>query len=316
MLEMCRTAQWSPRDLDCSRAPRAMKSDDEVAVVQYFTDMAVIERLAGALFREQERRVDDPSLKAIFASFVRDEARHARVAEMLAAYYDVHKYRAYATSPSLERFYPHFLRGISLLSDDVANLYITAGELVLDIALLRSINDFVDDEMSDRAMTLINRDESRHIAIDYHMVEYYASDAYKERLARKPKPSLRERAAAWRTFVSLVFAAKPFFHDVFFQPMAHMGAQARLQEAFRRLQLLEAKQGVVDRPFAAYLQKLIDVYNHPIAGPLLGPVVSRLAGVEADLMQRRNSEAQMARARDMSFDELAQDALAAKNETP
>ena len=59
-----------------------------------------------------------------------------------------------------------------------ANAYITAGELILDVALLRSLDDYVADEMSHRAMYLINRDESRHIAIDYRMVEYYASPEY------------------------------------------------------------------------------------------------------------------------------------------
>ena len=51
--------------------------DAEEAIVQLFTDMAGIERLAGALFREQGRRVADPTLRAIFATFVTDELRHA-----------------------------------------------------------------------------------------------------------------------------------------------------------------------------------------------------------------------------------------------
>ncbi len=315
MLEMCRRDQWSPRDLDWSRPPRPLARDDEITIVQYFTDMAMIERLAGELFREQQRRVEDPTLKEIFGTFVKDEMRHARVAEMLADYYDENSYRFYEVSPSLRRFYPHFVRAIRYLSDDVANLYITAGELVLDIALLRSINDFVADDMSNQAMTLINRDESRHIAIDYHMVEYYASEAYAEKLARRPKPTLRERAESFKTFAALTLAAKPFFHDVFFRPMAHMHAEARLHEAFRRMQLLEAKEGFVERPFVTYIQKLVDVYNHPVAGPILSPIVSRLAGVEPELMRRMNSVAQMEQARAMSYDELAEDALRAKHET-
>ena len=46
--------------------------------------------LAGALFVEQEKRADDPTLRAIFRTFVRDEVRHAQVAQMLADFYDVH----------------------------------------------------------------------------------------------------------------------------------------------------------------------------------------------------------------------------------
>ena len=54
-----------------------------MSVVQYFTDMAQIERLAGALFVEQERRAKDPVLKEIFTTFVTDEMRHSHVAQML-----------------------------------------------------------------------------------------------------------------------------------------------------------------------------------------------------------------------------------------
>jgi hypothetical protein len=312
MLELCTRDQWSARDLDWSGSPRSMPKDDEIAIVQYFTDMAVIERLAGALFREQERRVSDPTLQAIFRSFVKDEMRHSHVAQMLADYYDVHGYRHYRPNRSLERFFPPFLDAIVLLSPDVANLYITVGELVLDVALLRSINDFVADSMSARAMELINRDESRHIAIDYHMVEYYASDAYQASRARAPRPDARTRLKAAYTFTKLTFEAKPLFHDVFFAPMQRMGAGARLREAFRRFQLLEVKPGVMAQPFARFLQTIANIYAHPAGRLLLGSLLTRLGGVEPELMERTNDESALARAREMSFEELADDALQAK----
>src|ERR1700761_8205288 len=63
MFEMCRRDQWAVDDLDWTHRPRPMGRDDEITIVQYFTDMAGIERLAAALFREQERRVTDPVLK-------------------------------------------------------------------------------------------------------------------------------------------------------------------------------------------------------------------------------------------------------------
>jgi hypothetical protein len=214
MLRMCHQGQWSVGDLDWSQRPRPMARDDEMSVVQYFTDMAQIERLAGALFVEQERRVDDPILKEIFATFVVDEMRHSHAAQMLADHYDVHRYRTYRPSKSLERFYPHFVDAIRYLSDDVANAYITSGELILDIALLRSIDDFVADPLSAQAMELINRDESRHIAIDYYMVEHYASAEYKEKKKNLPKKPLREELAGVRAFAAMTLFGRPFFRDV------------------------------------------------------------------------------------------------------
>lgn len=239
MLEMCVALQWTPNDLDWSQRPRPMNRDDETAIVQLFTDMAGIERLAGALFIEQERRAANPTLRAIFSTFVKDEVRHAQVAQMLADFYDVHHYRIYQQSPSLQRFTPAFLDALRYLSDDVANAYITVGELILDIALLRSINDYVNDGMSDQAMRLINRDESRHIAIDYHMVEFYASPEYTKKLAARPAPSLEERARGARAFAAMLYYGQPFFRQVFFAPMDRVDPSGtRILEAFKRVQMI------------------------------------------------------------------------------
>ena len=96
MLEMCQRGQWKiDVDLDWSVPPRPMSREEEMAIVQYFTDMAGIELLAGALFDEQRKRVEDPVMKKIFSTFVADEKRHSEVATRLARYYDVHHYRDY-----------------------------------------------------------------------------------------------------------------------------------------------------------------------------------------------------------------------------
>src|SRR5690348_12693791 len=178
MLEKCVRDQWSVDDLDWSLRPPDLPREKEEAVVQYFTDMAGIERLAKALFAVQARKATDPTLRAIFDSFVIDEERHAVAAERLARFYDVKHWRVYAMNEALVHFAPRFLEVVELMPPDIANGYITAGELLLDLALLRSLDDYVDDAMSHAAMHLINRDESRHIAIDFHMTEVYSSNAY------------------------------------------------------------------------------------------------------------------------------------------
>ena len=70
--------------------------------------------------------------------------------------------------------------------------------------MLRSLNDYVNDEMSDQAMKRINRDESRHIAIDYHMAEHYASDEYRAGRASRPPPAMRQRVRAWWAFAGVL----------------------------------------------------------------------------------------------------------------
>lgn len=313
MLAMCHEGQWSPGDLDWSQKPRPMSADDEICIVQYFTDMAQIERLAGALFVEQERRVQDPVLKEIFATFVVDEMRHSHVAQMLADHYDVHHFRAYRASRALDRFFPHFIDAIRHLSDDVANAYITSGELILDVALLRSLDDFVNDPLSTEAMKLVNRDESRHIAIDYHMVEYYASDVYRERKRREPKKPIAEQVAGARAFAGMILYGRPFFRDVFFGPMDRLDPTGRrIREAFKRMQLLGERPGLEDLPLIQFWRSLMELYAKPWMGPRGKDVVARVLGAEPRFMEQLATEEEIARARTMSFDELAREALAAK----
>lgn len=313
MLESCRRDQWSVGDLDWTREPRTMSREDEIGIVQLFTDMAGIERLAGALFREQERRVTDPRLKAIFASFIKDEVRHSHAAQMLADFYDVHHYREYRISKSLSDFAPVFVDTVRLLSDDIANAYIITGELILDIALLRSIDDFVDDEMSHEAMRLINRDESRHITIDYYMCEYYGSDEYWEKRQRRPKQTLEEQAYAARTFTAMLYYAQPFIRDVFLSPMERLDPKGkRLREAFKRMQILGMRDAQVRLPFTRFLRWLQILFNHPVAGPLIGGAAGRIAGV-GRFLERFYTDEEIERARGMSYIELAQEALDVKS---
>jgi len=314
MLELCRKGQWDiDRDLDWSLEPEPMDREKEIAVVQYFTDMAGIERLAKALFELQRRRTDDPTMKKIFATFVADEERHAKVAERLARFYDVHRYRDYRLSPTLVAFRPHFLEAVEHVSAEIANGYITAGELILDVALLRSLNDYVDDAMSHAAMELINRDESRHIAVDFHMTEYYASPEYQAWIRRQPRRTRLQKLRARFVFAKVLYYAKPFGEDVFYGPMRRIDPTGRrLREAIKRMQLLGEKPQIADRPMARLMTRVRDIALHPVFGPLFGRVAERVAGAPAELLGVMYDADEARRFRAMSFDEMAEDALQAK----
>jgi hypothetical protein len=315
LLEKCRAQQWQVNDLDWSVVPRPMERDAEIAIVQYFTDMVGIERLAKALFELQQNSATDPVFKEIFASFVVDEERHAQVAARLASHYDVHRYRAYRMSPELERFTPHFLDTLRYLPPDVANAYITNGELLLDVALLRSLDDYVHDEMSQRALVLINRDESRHIAMDFHMTEYYASAEYRSIAARRPSASLAQQARATASFARLLTSGAPFFRQVFFRPMARLDPSGkRLREAVKRMQLLGQRQSQTDQPrYFRLMNKLNELNVHPLWGKLLGAVTNPLAGdFPLELRQALYTPEEREAANAMSIDMLAEEALRAK----
>lgn len=313
MLDKCVRDQWSIDDLDWSLTPPQLPRDKEEAVVQYFTDMAGIELLAGALFQVQRDKTDDPTLKKIFSTFVADEKRHAAVASRLAKHYDVHHYRDYQLSPALESFRPHFMAVVENTSPEIANAYITSGELILDVALLRSLDDYVADEMSHRAMHLINRDESRHIAIDFYMTEKYCSDEHLAVLRARPYPPLREMLRNVRALATMMWHAKPFLQQVFLAPMDRTDPSGRrLQEAFKRIQLVLRKPTVARTPFSKFMIGAQELYNRPIIGKLFGRVLLRALGAEDRAARKLFTDEELERTRQMSFDELAEEALAAK----
>lgn len=291
-----------------------MSRSEEMAVVQYFTDMSGIERLAGALFQEQEKQASDRTLKAIFRTFVRDEARHALVAQKLADFYNVHHFKSYKQNPALTRFAPHFVSAVRHFSPEVGNAYITSGELILDIALLRSINDFVGDAMSQQAMDRINQDESRHIAVDFHMIGYYSSKKFGEVLDQRPRPRTMDQLRALHSFVTMLYYAAPFFKGVFFEPMQLVDPSGtRLLEAFKRIQLVSARPTDRMHPFVAVLLTAQQVYNHsPLFQKVFGKVLARTIGVEPQLLTNLYTASEHRRAARMTFDEMANDALRAK----
>jgi rubrerythrin len=313
MLDKCVRDQWSVNDLDWSLTPPPLDRDKEEAVVQYFTDMAGIELLAGKLFEVQRDKTDDPTLKKIFATFVVDEQRHSDVAKRLAAHYNVHKYRAYQESPALTKFRPPFLSLVEESSPEIANAYITAGELLLDVALLRSLDDYVDDEMSHRAMHLVNRDESRHIAIDFHMTELYTSDAHLATVAARRWPGPRIAVRWMSTLATMMWYAKPFLQQVFLAPMDRTDPTGRRQrEAFKRIQLVLRKDTVARTPWSRMMIAFQNAYNHPVLGKMFGNVLLRALGAEDRAARILFTREDLQRAQRMSFDEMAEEALAVK----
>ena len=314
MLEKCVRDQWSIDDLDWTLPPPQMPRDKEEAICQAFTDMAGIELLAMALFEVQREKCDDPVLKKIFSTFVADEKRHAAVAARLAKHYDVHHYREYKESPSLTDFRPHFLAVVHRASPEIANAYITSGELILDVALLRSLDDYVADEMSHAAMNLINRDESRHIAIDFHMTEHYASDEYLAEVRKRPLPRPRAIISGMRALVTMMWHAKPFLHEVFLTPMDRTDPTGRrIREAFKRIQLVIRKPTVARLPFSRFMITTQNLYNHPVIGKYFGGILLRALGADHRAASFQFTREELERTQQMSFEELAEDALAAKH---
>ena len=162
-------------------------------------------------------------------------------------------------------------------------------------------------------MHLINRDESRHIAIDFYMTELYSSDDYLADIAKRRRMTIRQLASGLRSLGKMMWFAKPFLQEVFLAPMDLTDPSGRrLKEAFKRVQLIMRKPNVARLPFSRLMIGMQRLYNHPIAGKLFGRLLLRVLGADDRAARFLFTPEELARSQGMTFDEMAEDALAAK----
>jgi hypothetical protein len=263
MVESCARGQWSVDDFDWSGAPVALTRAREEQVCAYYVNMAYIERMAGALFLSLSERVDDPRLVAIFQSFHRDELRHSHAAARLADYFDRHHYRVYTPNISMLRFIPHFVRSIDSLNPAFAVALVLGGELILDMALLRGLNQYVGDPLSRAVVERVNQDESRHLAMDLYMTEYFAR--HRDTDAGSDNPWWGRDAWGVLTW------APGFFAEVFFRPMQILDpTQDEMRAVVRRLRRLYDRPVVAANPAVQEFQRIVGMLESGVGATLGG----------------------------------------------
>jgi len=86
----------------------------------------------------------------------------------------------------------------------------------------------------------------------------------------------------------------------------------RVQEAFKRIQLMLRKPTVARLPFSRFMIWMQNLYNRPLIGKVFGPLLLRALGAEDRAARFLFTPDELARSNRMSFEELAEDALAAK----
>lgn len=257
MLERCKQGQWSVDDFDWTETPRVqLDKVQEMRICQLYMDMSYIERIAGSLFLALSDRMDDPLLKEIYHYCFLDEVRHSQAAAKLMDYFDVHHYKVYTPNPYMLRFIPYFTHAVKTLNPALANAFILGGELILDIALLRGINDYVDDPMSQAVVEKINSDESRHLAMDFFMAEYCSEHNMSIKTGKTKKgllnPDLRG-IMAW---------GPPFFNDVFFRPMAILDpTNKQMESVVRRLRRFNMRPELQKNPTVKDFNEMADFFE-------------------------------------------------------
>ena len=78
-----------------------------------------------------------------------------------------------------------------------------------------------------------------------------------------------------------------------------------------RIQLVLRKPTVARMPFSRFMLAVQGAYNHPIAGKLFGRLLLRALGSDERTARILFTPEELARSQRQSFDEMAEDALAA-----
>ncbi|MCP3983440.1 MAG: diiron oxygenase [bacterium] len=289
MLESCRNGQWNVDDFDWTKTPEVeLNKTIEMRFCQFYMDQCFIERLAGTLFQALSDRMDDPVLKEIYQWCHLDEIRHSQAAYKLCDYFDVNHYKLYTPNISLLKLTPHFVNLVKTTHPAVANAMILGGEIILDIALLRAINDNLPDPMSQAVVKKINRDEARHLAMDFFMTEYCAehelpNDGY-------VSADLFDNADR-RGFLRYGPAA---FNEVFFRPMAILDPSGKQMESvMRRLRKLNLRESVKNNPAVKDFNNQAAFYETPLGGWVgwgIRKTYQAITGVNVDWIKAGSSD--------------------------
>lgn len=78
------------------------------------------------------------------------------------------------------------------------------------------------------------------------------------------------------------------------------------------MQLIGAKPGVGYLPLTKFWNRMMELYDHPRARRQTKELVASIVGAHPELLERLATDQELARAASMSFEQLAAEALGAK----
>ncbi len=220
VLAATRAGQWSVDELDWSQPVQGAEHlgpADRRSLGLALVFVAGLEEQAARVFALCADYVDDPRAQEIYRLFAEDERRHAEAERRLAARFGV----SHRDLPRAARWMFHSLagnfdpptRGVHEVSSATILLF----ELGLDTLLVPALRDKVADPLQEEVFRRIDRDESRHLAMDYWLLDRKGAEFGGRPLAEvlgggQPR-TLRERITTryilWRTMVAFLvgFAA-------------------------------------------------------------------------------------------------------------
>jgi len=172
MLAKIKDRQWALADIDWD-APGAETIDDEFRpkLKAFMADLCWIENIGARGFAALAKKAPTPTLAEIYRYFHAEEQRHANAELALM--------KRWGMLDDGELPEPNVnirlaIEWLDRYSDDMSlsilGTVIPMLEVALDGALLKFLLDEVDDPVCHQVFEKINNDESRHIAVDFEVL--------------------------------------------------------------------------------------------------------------------------------------------------
>ncbi len=190
ILEISKKSKWSLEDFNWEQ-PLSDDLDDKTKkdLGTAFLYISGIERLGAAAFRIHAKNVDNKDAAKLFEIFAEDEERHADAELAMAKRLGVQ----WKDLPwSARRVFKLLQKDIESLPDKEIGRWlhnvncssIMFFEFGLDAIVLPVLKEMTNDKLQNQVWEKIDKDESRHLAMDYWLIE----NRYARDLKNKKKP--------------------------------------------------------------------------------------------------------------------------------
>src|SRR5579875_3482070 len=172
MLAKIKDRQWALADIDW-KAPGAetIKPEFRPKLKAFMADLCWIENIGARGFAALAKKAPNPTLAEIYRYFHAEEQRHANAELALMKRWDMLQ-DGEIPEPNVNIRIA--IEWLDRYSDDmplsVLGTVIPMLEVALDGALLKFLLDTVEDPVCHQVFEKINNDESRHIAVDFEVL--------------------------------------------------------------------------------------------------------------------------------------------------
>ena len=281
ILKIAKQSTWSVEDFNWDE-PLSKDLDEKSKKLlgTAFLYISGIERLGASAFRIHSKNVNDENAAELFELFAQDEERHAE-AELAMAKRLGYEWKDLPWSA--RRMFKLLQKDLESLPEKEIGRWIhnvncssiMFFEFGLDSVVLPILKDMTSDNLQKKVWAKIDKDESRHLAMDYWLIEN-RYERNKERKENPVKDSLLSdiRLASQKALLPAFIAARMVYVVPGFIPFVRVGLEIPMKREYLENYMKKVEQVPKSAPHA------MEVKSYRVRANLVNRLLGRFS-VEA-----------------------------------